>query len=137
MDSSKTPVIFILDKNQIHNSLIKYHLNVNRFSNVHAFASGNECLYRIEKSLRPDFIVMDYDTGDYNGFDFIKLVNTLSPDTKIIFFSSINEPLLAVRLLDAGATDYVAKTGKLEIGITELVKNLGFLIREEIHFKRN
>lgn len=137
MDSSKIPVIFILDKNQIHNSLIKYHLNVNRFSNVHAFASGNECLYRIEKSLQPDFIVMDYDTGDYNGFDFIKLVNTLSPDTKIIFFSSINEPLLAVRLLDAGATDYVAKTGKLEIGITELVKNLGFLIREEIHFKIN
>ncbi len=136
MDSTKAPVIFIIDKNPIHNSLIKYHLNVNRFFNVQTFTSGNECLYRLQKNVLPRFIVMDYNIGDYNGFDFMQKVKYISPHTHLIFFSSYDDPILAVRLLDAGATDYIAKTGKLELGLTELVKNLGFLAREETQVRK-
>jgi two-component system, NtrC family, response regulator AtoC len=136
MDASKAPVIFVIDKNPIHNSLIKYHLNVNRFFNVQTFTSGNECIYRLQKNVRPQFIIMDYDTGDHNGFDFMRKVKAISPETSFIFFSSYNDPILAVRLLDAGAADYITKTGKLELGLNELVKNLGFLVRQESQVRK-
>jgi two-component system response regulator AtoC len=135
MDLMRSSVIFVVDKNPIHNSLIKYHLNVNRFFNVQTFSSGNECLYRLQKNISPAFLVMDYDAGDHNGFDFMRKVKTYSPGTNVLFFSSYDDPILAVRLLDAGATDYIAKTGKLEMGIRELIKNLNFLIKEEVQSK--
>lgn len=124
-----SPVVFVTDKNPIHSSLIKYHLNVNRFSNVHTFQSGEECLYRIRKNTLPDFLITDYHVGDHTGFEFLKTVRTLSPETCVIFFSAYDDPILAVRLLDSGATDYIVKTSKLEYGISELVKNLKFLVR--------
>jgi response regulator RpfG family c-di-GMP phosphodiesterase len=133
MDYSKSLLVFVIDKNPIHNSLVKYHLNVNRFFNVHSFPTGNECLYKLGKQVIPDFIVTDYDTGEMPGFDFLKKIQEVSPRIKTIFFSFYDDPILAVRLLDAGATDYIVKTNRLEIGIRELVKNMKFLIREEVH----
>ncbi len=131
MSSNATPLIFVIDKNPIHNSLIKYHLNVNRYFSVQSFSSGSECFYRLQKNVLPDFIIMDYVAGDLNGFDFLRKARALSPQSNIIFFSSYDDPILAVRLLDGGATDYIAKTGKLELGISELLKNLAFLCREK------
>jgi len=134
MDYLKSPLVFVVDKNPIHNSLIKYHLNVNKFFNVHTFPSGEECLYKLNKQVIPDFIVTDYDTGNSSGFDFMRKVIAISPKIHMIFFSSYDDPILAVRLLDAGATDYIAKTNRLEIGIGELIKNVKFLVKDEVTY---
>jgi two-component system, NtrC family, response regulator AtoC len=136
MNPAKSTAIYVLERNPIHNSLIKYHLNVNRFLNVQTFTSGNECLYRLQKGPQPDFLITEYETGDHNGFDFMRKVKLHAPGSRIIFFSSYDDPILAVRLLDAGATDYISKTGKLDIGIKELIKNLEFLIREELQARK-
>jgi len=135
MDNSKFPIFFIIDRNPIHSSLIKYHLNVNRFLNVRVFQSGEECIYRLSKNPAPDFLITDYDVGDYNGFDFLKKIREISPGIRVIFFSSCDDPILAVRLLEAGASDYLVKTSKLDIGISELVKNVKYLSREEVQVK--
>jgi len=126
----KTPIVFVVDKNPIHRSLIKYHLNVNKFVNVHTFQSGDECIYRLQKNLIPEFLITDYNPGDQIGFDFLHGVKALSSSIKIIFFSSSDDPILAVRLLDAGASDYIVKTSKLDFGIAELIKNVRYLSKE-------
>ena len=129
-----SPLIFVVDKNPIHNSLIKYHLNVNKFFNVQTFPTGDECLYKLNKQVIPDFLITDYDAGNLSGFDFMRKVCSISPKIRIIFFSSYDDPILAVRILDAGATDYIVKTNRLEFGLTELIKNIRFLVKEEIPF---
>ncbi len=134
MDYSKLSLIFVIDKNPIHNSLIKYHLNLNKFFNVQTFPSVNECLYRLNKQLFPDFIIIDLIAGDPSVFDFLYKVRGLSEKIQIIFFSSHDDPLLADQLLDSGATDFIVKTDRLETGITELIKNLKFLIKEEVKY---
>lgn len=131
----KSPVVFVIDRNPIHNSLIKYHLNVNKFFSIQTFRSGEECLYRINKGPIPDFLISDYDVGDITGFDLLKKVQVISSTIHVIFFSSYDDPILAVRLLDSGAADYIVKTGKLEMGIAELVKNVKFLAKEWVLFK--
>jgi DNA-binding response OmpR family regulator len=127
----KIPIVFVVDKNPIHRSLIKYHLNVNKFSNVHTFQTGDECLYRLQKNLIPDFLITDYIPGDHIGFEFLRSVKKFSSSIQIIFFSSFDDPILAVRLLDAGASDYVVKTSKLDLGLTELIKNVKYLSKEK------
>lgn len=131
MDNIKFPAVFVIDRNPIHSSLIRYHLNVNRFLNVQAFQTGEEYLYRLSKKLLPDFLITDYDLSDVNCFDLIRITKEKSASTRIIIFSAQDDPILAVRLLDAGASDYILKTSKLDIGIAELVKNVKYLCREE------
>jgi len=128
----KADQIFVVDKNSIHRNLIKYHLNVNKFSRVQPFSSGDECLYRIYKNTIPDFIVVDYDPDNFTGFDFIKKVKRAAPQVHIIFFTTNDDPILAVKLLEAGASDYLVKTSKIDFGISELIKNIKFIIRDPV-----
>ena len=60
----QTPSIFIVDRNPIHNSLIKYHLNINKLSQVQNFPNGQECLFRLQRGTVPDIIITDYDIGN-------------------------------------------------------------------------
>jgi len=136
MEYSKSPVVFVVDRNPIHGSLIKYHLNVNRFLKVHVFQSEEECIYRLGKNLFPDFLITDHNVDGNNGFDILEKVKKMSPDVRIIFFSSCEDPILAFRLLEAGASDYIVKTSQLAIGIAELIKNVKYLCRDEIQVKK-
>ncbi|MEI7499107.1 MAG: response regulator [Bacteroidota bacterium] len=128
----KSMIVFVVDKNPIHRSLVKYHLNVNKFFNVHTFQTSDECMYRLQKNMVPDFLITDYNPSEHIGFEFLRNVKEISSSTQIIFFSSFDDPILAVRLLDAGASDYIAKTSKLDVGITDLIKNVKYLSKEKV-----
>lgn len=130
----QTSKIFVVDRNPIHNSLIKYHLNINKFVQVFNFPSGQECLYRLEKNSIPDFIITDYDIGNYTGFDFLRKVCDEYPEVRVIYFSSLADPVLAMKLLEAGASDFIVKTSKLETGISELLKNIRYILKEANQF---
>ncbi|NQV02772.1 MAG: response regulator [Bacteroidia bacterium] len=128
----KSVLIFIVDKNPIHSSLLKYHLTIQRFSNVQLYHSAEECLYRFRKGVTPHYLITEYDLADHNGLDFLRMVKKISPSTHVIFFSSFDDPILALQLIDSGASDYIMKTSKLDYGIKDLVKNIEFLRREKI-----
>ncbi|MCX6269102.1 MAG: response regulator [Bacteroidetes bacterium] len=127
----KKSLIFVVDKNPIHRNLIRYNLEINKFTNVHAFQTGEDCLYRIQKSLQPDFLISSFFTGTHSGFDFLRSVLEISPSTRVIFFDNFEDPLLAEKLLTAGASDYVVKTGDPDAGISQLLKNVHYLAREK------
>ena len=127
----KIPVIFVVDKNPIHRSLIQYNLNINRFTKVYAFQSGEECLYRLQRNLHPDFLITSFFTGNLSGFDFLRVVQETSSSIQVVFFDTFEDPLIAGRLLEAGACDYVVKTKNPDTGISELLKNIRYLTREK------
>ena len=128
----QTSRIFIVDRNPIHNSLIKYHLDINKLGHVSNFPNGQECLFRLEKNIVPDVIITDYDIGNYTGFDFLRKVRDMHPEVRVVYFSSIADPVLAMKLLEAGASDFLVKTSKLENGISELLKNIKYILKEVI-----
>jgi DNA-binding NarL/FixJ family response regulator len=127
----KTAVIFVVDKNPIHRSLIKYNLNISKFTTVYTFSSAEECLYRMQKNLRPDFLITSFFTGNYSGFDFLRIILEIDPVTRVVFFDAFEDPDIPARLIEAGACDYVAKTRDPDAGIAELLKNVSFLAREK------
>lgn len=127
----KTSAIFIVDKNPIHRNLIRYNLEISKFTNIQTFPSGEECLYRLHKKDHPDFLICSFFTGNHTGFDFLRSVMDISPYTRVIFFDTFEDPALAGKLLEAGASDYVVKTRDPDAGISDLLKNVRYLIRKK------
>jgi two-component system, NtrC family, response regulator AtoC len=127
----KSGIVFIVDKNPVHSSLLKYNLTIHRFLNVQLYHSAEECVSRLKKGIEPSFIIVDYELSDHTSFDFLHRIKRYSPSTKIIFFSKIDDPILAMQLIDAGATDYILKSQQLDVSIKNLVKNLLFLEKEK------
>ena len=126
-----TPVIFVVDKNPIHRSLIKYNLNINKFTIVYTFSSAEECLYRMQKNLHPDFLITSFFTGNYTGFDFLRIVLEIHPSIQVIFFDTFEDAQIAGKLIDTGASDFISKTRDLDAGIAELLKNVRYLTRKK------
>ncbi len=128
----KTPAIFVVDKNPIHRNLIRYNLELNRFANIHAFPSGEECLYRLRKDSPPDFLITSFFTGELTGFEFLRCVLEIHPSIRIIVFDTFEDSQIPGKLITAGACDFVAKTRNPDAGISDLLKNIRYLAREKV-----
>jgi DNA-binding NarL/FixJ family response regulator len=129
----KRSVIFVVDRNAIYRNLIRYRLEKSGFTNVHAFSTREECLYRIRKSLRPGFLISSaFDSGQ-PAAGFLNAVMDFSPHTRVIFFDAFTDPQETGYLLSAGASDCVVSTSDPDAGISELVKNVTFLARDMAH----
>jgi DNA-binding NtrC family response regulator len=128
----KIPVIFIVDKNTIHSNLLRYQLMVNKFSNVQVFSSVEDCLYRLRREEGPVYLVADSVLGDFTGIEFLRMAKKISPQVHVIFFSSTEDADHASELLEGGATDYILKGTKIEQSMTELIRNLQFIINERV-----
>ena len=128
----KIPVIFIVDKNTVHSNLLKYQLMVNKFSNVQVFSSVEDCLYRLRREEGPVYLIADSALGDFSGIEFLRMARKISPGVNVIFYSSTEDADIASALIENGATDYILKGGKIEQSMTELIRNLQFIINERV-----
>jgi len=128
----KSGAIYIVDQNPVHSSLLKYHLTIQGFNSVQLYHSAEECLYRLRKQINPHFLITEFFLNDHSGFDFLRMVRKLSPQTRVIFFSAFDDPILAMQLIDSGASDYIIKTNQLDQAISDLIKNLRFILQESV-----
>ncbi|HNW75506.1 MAG TPA: response regulator [Bacteroidales bacterium] len=125
----KEPSIFIIDKNPLQGNLVKYQLAANRFFDVWLFASVEECLYRLRKQ-SPDFLITEYELGDYTGDELLRMSQKISPRTQVIFFTSHDDAGFAASMLAAGARDYVVKSARMDKSINELATNIAYIHSE-------
>jgi glutamate dehydrogenase (NAD(P)+) len=123
-------VIFILDKNPLHRNLIHYNLVSQGFSRIYLFPSTEECIYRLERDVIPDFLILDYLTISETNPDFISHIKSFSQDIEVILFTESDDQELAQHLLELGASDYILKTKSLNDGISELIHNLKYLCKK-------
>ena len=126
MDST---VIFIIEKDPAEGNLLTYHLQNEKFMNVQLFHSGGECMRRIERGLVPDFIISDTHLPDMDGFTILEYLGNIKAGTRVIFFSPEEDQDLCHRLLKSGASDYILRNPNDINGITELVKNIRYLLK--------
>lgn len=65
----------------------------------------------VEVSLRekPDLVIMDLIMPHKSGIDATKEILESAPDIKIVACSTVDEPNLIMRALDAGCVNYITK----------------------------
>ena len=131
----KNVSIFIVERNPVWGNLLKYRLSSGKFTNIRLLHSAQEALAQISGQVIPHFLIADADDPSMNCMEFLTRIKKLNPYIKVLFFTAQADSLLAEDLLAAGATDYIVRSGKQDAGITELIKNLTWLCREEYQYR--
>jgi two-component system, CitB family, response regulator DctR len=127
----KRTSVFIIEKDPSVANLVRYQLLSRQANQVQIFPNLGECLYFATRKFVPDFVIADLDQPELQSPDFLKTLREACPETGILLLSSTPDDLLAGRLLEEGATDYIVKTERTEEWMTELTKNIGFLAKEK------
>jgi DNA-binding NtrC family response regulator len=79
---------------------------------VKAFNSKEECIEKIDKDVKPDIVVLDYELNKRTGTDpshTVDRIKEISPETVVIMMSDEEDMESALKALRYGAYDYVMK----------------------------
>ncbi len=113
--------LFIVDDDPLASMGLRQHLT-NRFGselNISTFLTGKSALEKISSDV--NMVILDVMLPGENGNDILKSIKEISPDTKVIMFSSQFEMEVAIRSFRSGASDYVIKGHKSGKKISSLV----------------
>ncbi|GAB3385035.1 response regulator [Lysobacter fragariae] len=72
--------------------------------------SGEQALPQIRR-LAPDVVLCDLHLPGMSGFEIIERIRKGNPDTRVVVVSVLDDGPLPRRVLEVGASGYVAKTG--------------------------
>jgi NarL family two-component system response regulator LiaR len=59
---------------------------------------------------KPDVVLMDLDLPGKDGIEATKLLKKVSPETKVVIITALQQPEVVARAIEAGACGYVLKT---------------------------
>lgn len=87
-----------------------YHLNL-KDSLIHIVgeaADGKDGLEKI-RSLQPEIIILDLVLPEISGFDVLSQTHQISPGSKVLVISTMNEASLKKKAKNLGAVGYLEK----------------------------
>jgi len=103
--------IWIIDDDQSMRWVLEKTLSSNGYR-VTAFESGSEALSNFKRTLpqaRPDLIITDVRMPGINGFELLKQVKNISPQTPIIVMTAYTDLDTTVQAFQEGAFEYLPK----------------------------
>jgi len=104
--------VLICDDRPELRAAISMALNVQpQFEVVGEAVDRATCLARVLQTT-PDILILDIGMPG-GGTHVATDAKALQPDLQIVVFSAINDPHVQRAMIDAGADDYVLKTGRL------------------------
>ena len=129
MQKTRNPLIFVIQDSVVYKDLIVGYLKSKKYDNIKTFKNGEESLKALH--LKPDLLVLDYSLSGMNGLEIMRKVNAQLPETEFIFLSGQNDVEVAVKLMKAGAADYVVKNDKAPYALTKSIDHLTTVSRQE------
>lgn len=74
------------------------------------FSSPDALLSELASKPGPDVILLDVQMGDRNGLDAVRPIKSLTRSTRVLMFTTCNNPEWRKRALNDGASDYLLKS---------------------------
>ena len=78
------------------------------------FSSPNAVISALASRTGPDVILLDVQMRDQNGLDAIRPIKSLARSTRVMMFTTFNDPAGRSRARQAGASGYLLKTEALD-----------------------
>jgi DNA-binding NarL/FixJ family response regulator len=78
------------------------------------FSSPDALLSELASKSGPDVILLDVQMGDRNGLDAVRPIKSLTRSTRVLMFTTCNNPEWRERALYEGASDYLLKSYEME-----------------------
>lgn len=106
--------LFVAADSQLYAESLKRSLEstFNESVKVEAFNSKEKFIEKIDKDVKPDIVVLDYELNKRTGKDnshTVDRIKEISPETVVIMMSKEEDMESAVKALRYGAYDYVMK----------------------------
>jgi DNA-binding NtrC family response regulator len=99
--------IFLVDDDVFSLNMTEQHIRNLGYEQVTTFSSGTDCLNNLDK--KPDVIFLDHNMDVLNGFEVLKKIKRVDPNTYVVMFSGQENLKTAVDSLKFGAFDYIIK----------------------------
>jgi len=74
------------------------------------FSSPDALLSTLASKPGPDVILLDVQMGDRNGLDAVRPIKSLARTTRVLMFTTCNDPGWRERAFGEGASDYLLKS---------------------------
>jgi two-component system NarL family response regulator len=103
--------ILIADDHQMLRDGLRAILEKDQNVEVIGEASDGRTAVEMARTLLPDVVVMDIGMPDLNGVEATRQIKAESPAVKVIALSRHSDKRYVVRMLEAGASGYVLKSG--------------------------
>jgi DNA-binding NarL/FixJ family response regulator len=116
MATDKLTNVFIVDDSEIERSMLSDHLAKYQHLKIREFSSGDLFIKEfIMGNLEdPDLVLMDYfldgSGGAKDGLDILTKLKEISPDTKVIMLTSVQNEKIIDLAKKKGALDYIIKS---------------------------
>ena len=122
MESPETKILIVDDSPQI-TRLVERYLENGGFR-LSAASGGQMAIEKTSAEL-PDVVLLDLRLPDISGQDVLKRIKEISADTAVIIMTGQGGEDIAVKLMKAGAADYLPKP----FGREALLKSLGEVLK--------
>lgn len=138
MVKKKLPKIFIVEDDAPMNNLLCQFLEMQGFTDVKGFYSGEDMLNELEHN-QETIIIQDFDLPGINGLEILNKVVPAFPKSEFIFLSGQSNIETAVDAIKGGAFDYIIKDNFAKENVVTRINNLlkiKALYREKNRFKK-
>jgi DNA-binding NarL/FixJ family response regulator len=83
-------------------------------------ACGKDCLCEAQRT-KPDVILLDIRMPDWDGLETLEKLRDKVPDSKVVMFTTYDNPTYVARAVALGATDFVLKGSSREAIINTIM----------------
>ncbi len=134
----RKPELLIVDDAPMMTRFLELFLSENY--TVTCCTSPMDALDQFSKGYQPEIIVSDLQMPDMSGTAFVKAMRKMFPSYPIIVISGLKESNARLKVLEAGADDFVPKPfhpAELKVRIGKLIERTQTPPTEEIIWSRN
>lgn len=104
--------VFICDDHPaLRLALAEFVASVDGFHAVGEAGGGDDCLAQLA-DLRPDVLILDVNMPQ-GGPAVARAAKEILPDLRIVVYTAVRDARIETGMREAGADDYVVKTGRL------------------------
>ena len=107
------PSVVLVDDSQEVRGLVRRLLQASGFDVVAEGGDGDDAIL-LAHHHQPTLLLLDASMPTADGIEALPAILALSPETKVVMFTGFEEPDLAARARQLGATDFVEKSIALE-----------------------
>lgn len=104
---------------------------------VIASETEGEALVLAAKGLTPDLVILDFSLSFLEGLSVGRQLQESVPNTKVVFFSSHEDPAYAAAAFEVGAMGYLVKQRTIDLGhyLSRVLRGERVCCPDDIHKK--
>lgn len=115
--------IFLVDDDSFITATLERVLNNVGYKNIEIYPSGKKCIKYIKNN--PEIVFLDFHLDEeMDGIEVLKKIKRHSQDIQVIFTTSMESVVLAIKSIKLGASDFLLKKDISEQEVETIINKI-------------